>query len=261
MTDDLRRFAEDPPAWGDDFPAESDWRRVLTDRYCLLFGPVPSSTQVSRLRLDPDDVAESIHEVRVEIAARGHRTAVWNVGSSASPADLVDRLVTHGLQPEDHLTVMVLTTEPPAPEGIDALRVRDADEFRTAMSITHDVFETPADRRAEWEETAEERFAAERSGAGLRQYIAYHDGHPIGAASSVIEDGLPAALLVGGAVRPEARSRGVYRALTRARWDDAVAAGTPALAVHARATSRSILERLGFQPVGEIEVLLDPATC
>jgi len=222
---------------------------------------VPSSTQVSRLRLDPDDVAEAIHEVREEIAARGHRAAVWNIGSSASPADLVDRLVTHGLQPEDHLTVLVLTTEPPAPHGIEAVRVRDLDEFRTAMSITHDVFETPTDRREEWEASADERFAAERSGAGLRQYIAYVDGRPVGAASAVVEDGLPAALLVGGAVRPEARSRGVYRALTRARWDDALAAGTPALAVHARATSRPILERLGFERTGEIEVLLDPATC
>ena len=39
----------------------------------------------------------------------------------------------------------------------------------------------------------------------------------------------------------------MYRALVRARWDDAVAAGQPALVVHAGAMSRPILERLGFQ--------------
>ena len=52
-----------------------------------------------------------------------------------------------------------------------------------------------------------------------------------------------------------------YRALVRARWDDAVAAGQPALVVHAGALSRPILERLGFTAVAEQEVLLDPATC
>jgi len=257
----LRAFAEDPPAFGEDFPRESDWRRILTDRYCLLFGPVPSSTQVCRLRLEPDEIAETVAEIRAEIAARGHRAAIWSVGFSATPSDAVNRLVAFGLRPEDHVTVLVLTAEPPAPEGVEALRVRDLDEFRLAVSIAHDVFETPADRRSEWEAGAAERFAAERSGAGLRRYIAYLDGRPVGAASAVVEEGLPAALLVGGAVQSHARGRGVYRALTRARWDDAVAAGTPALAVHARATSRPILERLGFTHVGEIEVLLDPATC
>lgn len=43
----------------------------------------------------------------------------------------------------------------------------------------------------------------------------------------------------------------------RARWDDAVERGSPALIVHAGSMSRPILERLGFQTVCEIEVLED----
>src|ERR1700750_2483846 len=121
---------------------DGEWERVLTDEWCLLLGPVPSSTQVSRLRLDPDEVAEAIHAVRTEIADRGHRSALWNVGDSATPGDLVDRLVAHGLRPEDHLTALVLTTEPPAAApAVEARRVRDMDEFVLAASITHDVFE------------------------------------------------------------------------------------------------------------------------
>jgi hypothetical protein len=68
-------------------------------------------------------------------------------------------------------------------------------------------------------------------------------------------------MLISGGVLANARGRGAYRALVRARWDDAVAAGQPALVVHAGAMSRPILERLGFQAVAEQEVLLDPATC
>jgi hypothetical protein len=58
-------------------------------------------------------------------------------------------------------------------------------------------------------------------------------------------------------VRPEARGRGAYRALVRARWDDAAERGTPALTVHAGALSRPILERLGFVTVGDVTCLLD----
>jgi GNAT superfamily N-acetyltransferase len=258
----LRSFAEEPAAWGDDFPEDSEWQRVLTDRYCLLLGPVPSSTQVSRLRLDEDDVAATITEVRAEIAARGHRAAHWNIGSSATPSDLVDRLVAHGLRPEDHVTPLVLTAEPPAaPAEIEARRVRDFEEFQLARTITHDVFGTPEDRRSEWEAHAREGFEAERTDRGARVYIAYLDGRAVGAANCVVEQGLPAAIMVGGVVVPDARSRGVYRALVRARWDDAAAAGLTALSVQARHTSRPILERLGFEPVGAVEVLIDPATC
>jgi GNAT superfamily N-acetyltransferase len=259
--DDLRRFAEDPAAWGDDFPADSVWRRVLTDRWCLLLGPVPSSTQVSRLRLDPDEVAEAIHALRAEIAARGHTSAHWHVGSSATPRDLIDRLVAHGLKPEDHLTALALTAEPPPVAGVEARRIRNLDEYVAASGITHDVFATSPDRRAEWESIAEEHFAAERRGTAARFYIAYLDGRAVGAASAVVEEGLPATIMVGGAVVPDARGRGVYRALVRARWEDSLQAGIAALCVQARVTSRPILESIGFEPTGEVEVLLDPATC
>ena len=66
-----------------------------------------------------------------------------------------------------------------------------------------------------------------------------------------------AVLLLGGAVLPEARGRGCYRALVQARWEDAVARGTPALVVQAGEMSRPILERLGFQQVATMRVLVD----
>jgi len=56
-------------------------------------------------------------------------------------------------------------------------------------------------------------------------------------------------LLVGGTTLPEARGRGAYRALVRARWDVAVRRRTPALVVAAAPSSQAILRRLGFQCV------------
>jgi hypothetical protein len=54
-----------------------------------------------------------------------------------------------------------------------------------------------------------------------------------------------------------ARGRGAYRALLRARWDDAVALGTPVLITQGGSMSRPILERLGFERVGEVHMLVD----
>ena len=53
-------------------------------------------------------------------------------------------------------------------------------------------------------------------------------------------------------------SSDIYRALVRARWDDAVRLGAGALVVNANVdTSYPILERLGFRAVGRIRLLAD----
>jgi ribosomal protein S18 acetylase RimI-like enzyme len=261
VDDDLRRFAEDPPAWGEIDPS-SGLTRVLTDRYCLLFGPSATSTLVCRLKLDPDEVPETIHEIRAEVSHHEHTQAIWRVGSSATPVDLVDRLVAHGFVPSDvpglepHLTSMVLTEEPPPVDGVEVRRVASPDELALASSISATTLGEDHE-----EEDWEQLFTAEQAGDRPRVYLAFADGAAIGAARALVEDGLPAVMLISGGVLPDARGRGAYRALVRARWEDAVEAGRPALVVHAGAMSRPILERLGFHVAAEQEVLLDPATC
>jgi len=64
-------------------------------------------------------------------------------------------------------------------------------------------------------------------------------------------------LLYGGATLPHARGRGAYRAVLHARWVEAARNGTPALITQGGSMSRPILERLGFERVGEVHMLLD----
>jgi len=65
--------------------------------------------------------------------------------------------------------------------------------------------------------------------------------------------------LIAGAVATWARGRGLYRALVRARWDFAVARGTPVLVTQADPqTSYPILKRIGFEDVCAIRRLEDP---
>jgi len=265
ISDNVRRFAEDPAAWGDIGP-EMGLTRILTDGYCLLLGPVPTFTSVSRLRLDPDTVSEAIAEVRAHVAQHEHRDAIWWVGPSSTPGDLADRLQTHGLVPDDrpgsdaHATTMVLVDEPPGPAaGVTARRIESFEEFVTAGRIADAAFGASDEDAAEYAAIAEDSFARERAGHAPRTYIAFADNEPVGAGRAVLAADCPAVLMIGGAVLPHARGRGVYRALVRARWDDAVAAGTPALTTHAGAMSRPVLERIGFEVVAEQEILLDPA--
>jgi GNAT superfamily N-acetyltransferase len=261
---EVRRFAEDPGAFGTIRP-ESGLTRVLTDRYCLLLGPVPTFTSVSRLRLAPEDVAETLTEIRDLVATQGHREAMWWVGASATPADLVDRLAAHGLVPdrrpssEPHATALVLTDEPePGPADIEVRRVASLEEFVAAQHLAGEAFGEPPGQAAEWEAIAEQRFRAERDGFAPRVYLARLDGEPVGVGRALFAEDCPAVLMIGGGVLARARGRGVYRALVRARWEDAVAEGFRALTTHAGAMSRPILERLGFQAVAEIEIMLDP---
>jgi GNAT superfamily N-acetyltransferase len=86
-------------------------------------------------------------------------------------------------------------------------------------------------------------------------YVCSVEGKPVASATAVFADA--AVLLLGGAVLPEARGRGCYRALVQARWEDAAARGTPALVVQAGEMSQPILERLGFQQVATMRVLFD----
>ncbi len=78
----------------------------------------------------------------------------------------------------------------------------------------------PEDERPRRREIERGRFEALR--AVSQHYAAYLDGQLVGFGRGEFMDGGIA--LMGGAVRPEARGRGVYRALVHARWEHAVQA-------------------------------------
>ena len=102
-------------------------------------------------------------------------------------------------------------------------------------------------------------FVADKIGDGPFQGLIAHtagfDDEIVGTAGAVF--GGAGVNLFGGAVLPRARGRGVYRALTAARWQEAVERGTPALTVQAGRMSMPVLARLGFVKVGEARMYVD----
>ena len=216
---------------------------------------------VSPERVEGTDVPSVVEEVRRFLRSEHREKAVWVVPEAASPADLAARLRALGMRPSDlpgvearDAAMVALTAPPPGPTDVVARPAASFEEFLAAQLIMGDAFEMDEQMRRLFERRAERLWSFDSDGAAAT-FVALLDGEVVAFGGAYF--GRTAVYLGGGGTRPDRRGRGAYRALVRARWDTAVARGTPALTVGAGAMSRPILERLGFTIVGWADCLLD----
>jgi len=247
----LREIAEYPNSFG---PLGPDSERIETERYTLCMGPGKTWNTVQRQRLREDQIDDALEEVRALLRERGRPRTQWEVGSSATPSDLVERLLERGLQrdKEPYAVALVLTHAPePPPPDVVARRVETFDEYAAANAVQWEAFETPAEEVEEARALLPELWQT----TPHVMHAAWLDGELVAAGTCApTEHGL---LLYGGATLPRARGRGAYRGVLHARWQEAVARATPALITQGGSMSRPILERLGFERVGEVHMLKD----
>jgi GNAT superfamily N-acetyltransferase len=176
---------------------------------------------VCRLRIEPTEAPEVFAEVT---ALRPGARTTWTVVAPAD--DVVAALKAAGCRdPDPPLvpTFTALATEqaPPPVPGIDVRKIESLDDFLVGLELVLSD--------------------------------GWIDGKPVAWGGGVAcERGM---YLSGAITLPEHRGRGCYRALLRARWDEAVRLGAPALVVHAQETSRPILERCGFERVATLHEL------
>ena len=244
----LREVAEYPNSFGPLGPRDE---LVETERYTLWMGSGSTWNTVQRQRFDLSELDDVLQEVRATLRGRGRTSTQWEVGSSA-PDGLVEALLERGIKhdKEPYAVALVLAHAPPD-TNLTARRIETYEEYAAANAVQWEAFETPAKELDEARALLPQRFA-ERVNL---MHAVWLDGRIVCAGTSApTEHGL---LLYGGATVPDARGRGAYRALIRARWDDAVALGTPALITQGGSMSRPILERLGFERVGDVHMLLD----
>ncbi|MGI8422424.1 MAG: GNAT family N-acetyltransferase [Gaiellaceae bacterium] len=233
--------------------------RIENDRYVIWLGADdhPSSTVVQRLRLTPDTIDETVEEIHALLRERGRRACTWEIGSSAHPPDLVERLLTRGLcdDSDPHVIAMVLARPPRAsPSNVEARQLRSFEEFAASRDIAREAFGMPP-RTTEETDQLRADYDVWLTRDDRAGFVALLDGRIVASANSTYTD--RGVVLNAGATHPDARGRGAYTALVVARWDDAVRRGTPALITQAGAMSRPILERLGFEAVAQIRILLD----
>jgi GNAT superfamily N-acetyltransferase len=232
-----------------------DDERIETPRFTLCMGAGNRVNTVQRQRFAAEEVDEVLEEVRALLRRRGRTRTQWEVGSAATPENLVSLLLARGLTWDRDPTAvaLVLTTEPPpGPPDLTVRRVETLDEYLAACEVQFEAFETPP------EELEHQRALAlttwDRGAPRITHAVWLNDRIVAAGTSAPTPYGLA---LHGGATLPSVRGRGAYRALIRARWEEATSEGLHALVTQAGAMSRPILQRLGFRPVGHIEMLID----
>ncbi len=257
ITRELREYAETPDRYAPVIEGSSV-TRFDDGRVCVLQGPTWAS--VSAPNVAANEVEALLAETRRLIPAA--KLATWWIGPSARPTDVVERLEALGLRrPHDRVSRVVSLVRTEEPEqmigaGIEVRRVETYDDFVAAREVQWDAFDTPRKRREENRARLRADFDESlRLGIPVG-FIAALDGRAAATAMSI--PSTHGVFLIAGSVAPWARGRGLYRALVRARWDDAVERGTPALVTQANPkTSYPILRRLGFEEVCEIRRLED----
>ena len=245
-----------------ELPTAPGIERVELDGVLCFFHPYPNAQPVEPLGLAADDVPAAVATARGAGRERGKRLQVWWIApedSGLGPALEREGLVnedTPGFEAVENAMALV---QPPAGEGGEEIAVgavETYEDFTASTEVVMDAFDFPEEMRAEAIAELPQRWEEYRDPTNPgRQYVARLGAEIAGTAGAVF--GTAGVNLFGGAVLVHARGRGVYRALTAARWEAAVERGTPALTVQAGRMSMPVLAKLGFTKVGESRMYVD----
>jgi GNAT superfamily N-acetyltransferase len=251
----VRRLALNP---FHELPVPPDVERVELDGAFIDIDRWPGAQIVGMRDDGPSDVGATVEAARAVARARGKTIVAWwvppdqdQLAADLERASLVNQ-DTPGFEAIENALALVA---PPLGYGVDGVKSRMIEswgDFLAAALVREQVFGTPpvgdADLRARYDDYRH----PDNPGRG---FVALIEGRIVGTSYAVFGDA--GVNLFGGSVLPEARGRGVYRALVQTRWEVASARGTPALTVQAGRMSRPICERLGFVFLAPIRVFVD----
>jgi ribosomal protein S18 acetylase RimI-like enzyme len=221
---------------------EDDWVQLTT----------PGSKQahhnvVMRARLAPSDVDARIAAVKREYAALGVGFR-WVVGPSSEPDDQSERLIAAGIPlvaPAYGMVMEVPETRPSPGPGIE-LRPATLDDVEALGDVAARGWGRSADFGQALGEVVQRTLSLEDPDVSF--FLGYLDGELVGVATLRL---LPyAGYLLGASVIPEARGRGLYRAMTWHRLGVIADRGLRQAVIWANVdTSAQIAERMGFRRV------------
>jgi GNAT superfamily N-acetyltransferase len=186
---------------------------------------------------------------QVRIFAERGEPFEWKLHEHDRPSDLADRLIAHGLVPEDRETVVIGTVastvaEPQLPEGVAVREVTERTDFDRIAAMEHAIWGDDRDWLAS-------SLTGERDvdPDAITIVVAEADGEVVCAGWIRFPAGTDFGTLWGGGTLAAWRGRGIYRALVAYRANLAARRGLTYLQVDASDDSRPILERLGFVAV------------
>jgi hypothetical protein len=254
---DRAELAEDLMAY---IPLPPSGRRAQVSGGWLTFqpGPFPHFANVSAVRVR-DDTLDVLLQAAVDwFATQGRSDCTWFLGPSTTPRTAVEWLLARGSARSERATAMWLDVEPALTSAVQVRTVNSPETllvYREMAALASGIVELADDTKAAITASNPRAWADLIAMEGRRRnYLALIDDQPVAAAGLLLTD-RGVAVMAGGATLPQARGRGCYRALVRARWDDAAAAGSPNLVVQASDRSGPILAAMGFRRVAELTIV------
>jgi GNAT superfamily N-acetyltransferase len=211
--------------------------------------PGKQTSCITWSELSADTADQVIAAQKQYFAARG-TPVEWKLYDYDQPADLAQRLVAAGFEPDDEELMLVAETAAidavvVLPAGVRLVPVADPAGVEAMMAV-HDLAftEHPSPELGE-------RLLAQlkKTPELIQMVVAMAGDEPVAAARIEFIPGTDFAGLWGGGTVPAWRSKGIFRALVACRAGLATERGYRYLQVDALPTSQPILQRLGFEPV------------
>jgi GNAT superfamily N-acetyltransferase len=224
----------------------------IVDRPELLYCATPRDinhlNSVVRTRLDDTNRDAAIEEVR---AAHSGVTSEWLVHDWLGNEALGPALTRYGYRPAVEHRAYVASTDLElqandrvAIRRVDTLEaLRDGEAvFRRAFGLDREIIE-----QHEHQQLAD---CVDPKGR-VHRFVVYEHGEPVSGGAMTFFPALGFAMLWRGGTIPEARGRGLYKAVLRERMKFAKRHGIALVGLYAKlATSAPIVARLGFEGHG-----------
>ena len=204
----------------------------------------PLFNPVSGARFAPGTEARRTREVVAAYVDRGLPFLWWTTPSTTSP-ELEEVLAGAGLQREDTPGMHVTLGGPigePLPRGVELLEVDVREETEPFLTTLLEAFGMPPELLEHWATVLRAV-----DSAALVNVLATLDGRPVATGTGWLTGSTLG--LYNIATLPDARGRGIGRAVTARLMDLGVERGSAEAVLHASEEGRPVYERLGFVEV------------
>lgn len=232
----------------------ADFRYERAGAVLRLVGPsaAPHDNCVVFSRLDAAGADAAIAGEIARFASLGHAFE-WKLHGHDTPADMAERLLRHGFEPDPPETIKVrnlaneLSPRRTTP-SIDIRRIGEPARLSDLVAVQDKVW----DDDHSWYGEALARELAETP-RQIEILVAYAGEHPIATSLLRLHAGTQFGSLWGAATLPSFQCMGVYTALVARHVMTARMAGVRLLTVDTNDNSGAVLERVGFRPLVDVQ--------